>query len=261
MSTRYFLFLFMVIALLVFADVDIATSENIQDILKSLQCSAQSMPGDEIRHFRVLEKKGKEAILSVDYSYNPAHGNQVYFGAYLLGTDGELLSLGFPPAAAPSVGSGTAIVMVNANNTESAQSTELFIWMYEAYKAEAFTCRRFPFVQYWAANMSVNEENQTITLRLKVPSGGYSLKIKEVYHIGNELWVISLITAPQESDFVTMSLTTLEDSIQIVAPKLPVRHFVIGKNWNWQNDEPYTFLKSPKEIEAQIKTGNRIYTR
>jgi hypothetical protein len=113
-------------------------------------CGTGHAPGDEIIHFRVLNKTGPEVIIEVDYAYNAIHGNQVHLGAYLLDEYGEPLSIGFFPATAPIPHKGEVVMKVRADKVNHrVRSTELFIWMYEPYRSEGFVCRRFPYVSYW----------------------------------------------------------------------------------------------------------------
>jgi hypothetical protein len=113
-------------------------------------CGTGMMPGDEIVHFRIVNKTDDMLTIQVDYRYNSVHGQNVYLGGYLLDPSGQLLSLGYIPAAAPTMGQGTAAIQVNFNKQLGRrESTELFIWMYEQFKGEAFVCRRFPYRAFW----------------------------------------------------------------------------------------------------------------
>ena len=125
-------------------DVLAQTPEQMQS------CGTGMMPGDEIIHFRIVNKTNDMLTIQVDYRYNPVHGTKVYLGGYLLDASGQVLSLGFFPATAPTMGQGTAAMQVGFNKQLGRrESTELFIWMYEQYKGEAFVCRRFPYRAFW----------------------------------------------------------------------------------------------------------------
>ena len=41
----------------------------------------------------------------------------------------------------------------------------------------------------------------------------------------------------------------------------PVKHFILGKKWGWENEEPYTFLKDRKEIEEKIMSVKQPYEK
>ena len=116
--------------------------------ISRLNCGTGQMAGDYLSHFRISDKAGSSATLEVDYSYNADHGNTVHLGAYLLDAGGQPLSTGFFPATAPQPRQGTARVRVSSDRP-NMQSAQVFIWMYEPYKAEAFSCRTFPLMGYW----------------------------------------------------------------------------------------------------------------
>ena len=45
-----------------------------------------------------------------------------------------------------------------------------------------------------------------------------------------------------------MTVITTRKSTAYIAPTdLPVKHFILGKNWGWRNREPYTFIDADAE--------------
>ena len=56
-------------------------------------------------------------------------------------------------------------------------------------------------------------------------------------------------------------ISTIEDSAVIDNVDLPVRHFIIGKTWGWENEEPYTFIKSIEKLESSLKDSELLYMR
>jgi hypothetical protein len=40
-----------------------------------------------------------------------------------------------------------------------------------------------------------------------------------------------------------------------------VKYFVIGKTWNWENEEKYTFIKDLKEIEKDLAASKELYKK
>ena len=109
-------------------------------------------------------------------------------------------------------------------------------------------------------NFTANaEEKRTITVSLLSPSSGWSISIDEVYKVDKELWVIaSLSNHPGPGLQV---ITTVKDSIEITAEDLPLKHFVLGKTWNWENKEDMTFIKDRKDIADDLAKGTRLYTK
>ena len=109
-------------------------------------------------------------------------------------------------------------------------------------------------------NFTANaEEKRTITVSLLSPSSGWSISIDEVYKVDKELWVIaSLSNHPGPGLQV---ITTVQDSIEITAEDFPLKHFVLGKTWNWENKEDMTFIKDRKDIADDLAKGKRLYTK
>jgi hypothetical protein len=105
----------------------------------ALLCGSGALPGDEIQSFSILSRTPERLGITVRYRFNPAHGT-VYLGARLLDKDGTGLSSGFYPAAAPSSGELSTTVDLGQGT-----SRFLLVWLYEAYKSEAFACRQFDY--------------------------------------------------------------------------------------------------------------------
>ncbi len=38
-----------------------------------------------------------------------------------------------------------------------------------------------------------------------------------------------------------------------------MKYFIIGKTWDWKNEEPYTFINDMKQIEKKVKAGQLLY--
>lgn len=97
-----------------------------------------------------------------------------------------------------------------------------------------------------------------ITIKLTVPDTTWTLAIREVHQVENELWVISAVS--QKPDIMgAQVISTLQASVKIAGPNLPVKNFIIGKTWAWKNEEPYTFIADLKQIEAELNSGKRLF--
>ena len=104
---------------------------------------------------------------------------------------------------------------------------------------------------------SARAETQRFTVSLTVPDAGWSVKITEVYQLSGELAVVAKLS--RSSDLAAQMITEVSDSVEIEAPKLPVRYFVIGKTWNWASSEPYTFLPSTAQLPQEVLGGRKLY--
>ncbi|MDH3358058.1 MAG: META domain-containing protein [Desulfobacteraceae bacterium] len=107
------------------------------------------------------------------------------------------------------------------------------------------------------ATLSCTAEKE-ITVKLTVPDTTWKIAIDQVFIVKNELWVISRVS--QNPDIMgAQVISHIQDSIRLTVPDLPVKYFVIGKTWDWENEEPYTFIKELKQIETELKSGTRLF--
>jgi hypothetical protein len=101
-------------------------------------------------------------------------------------------------------------------------------------------------------------EEKEITAQLTVPDATWSIAIDAVYEVGDELWVVSIVS--QNPDMAgAQVISTVQASLTIAARDLPVEHFIIGKTWHWENAEPYTFIEDPGELVEGLKDVKLIY--
>ena len=100
-----------------------------------------------------------------------------------------------------------------------------------------------------------------VTVILTVPDSAWKIVIDAVYQVRGEIWVIS--TASRDPNAIGLQVIShVRDSVEVDEPgKLPLKYFVVGKTWNWDNKEGYIFLKSRKEIEADLQPGKLLYPR
>ena len=99
-----------------------------------------------------------------------------------------------------------------------------------------------------------------IAVALTVPDTTWRVTIDEVYRVGDTLWVIAAVSQPPDA-MGAQVISTVEDALVLDAPDLPVRVFVLGKTWNWQNQEPYDFISTRGQIEADLRQGQLLYRR
>ena len=105
---------------------------------------------------------------------------------------------------------------------------------------------------------SACESEKEITVALTVPDTSWNISINEVYKVDSGLWVISTVFH-KPGMIGAQVISTVSDSVTIKAPDLPVKIFIIGKTWNWENDEPYTFISNLREIEKKLESGKLLF--
>ena len=99
-----------------------------------------------------------------------------------------------------------------------------------------------------------------ISVKLAVPDSAWTLSIDEIHTVKEELWVVSSVSRdPDLMGAQVISMT--QDTVKISAPVLPVKYFVIGKTWNWENEEPYTFITDLKPIEQDLQSTTLLYKK
>jgi len=78
-------------------------------------------------------------------------------------------------------------------------------------------------------------------LRLAVPDTTWVVAIEEIHNIENEIWIIAVVS--QNPDVMCAQvIATVQDSLKLAIPDLPLKYFVLGKTRNWENEESYTFI-------------------
>ncbi|ETW99238.1 MAG: hypothetical protein ETSY1_15780 [Candidatus Entotheonella factor] len=100
---------------------------------------------------------------------------------------------------------------------------------------------------------------QEITVSVMVPDLGWRVSIREVFVVGRELWVISALSRGE--GMAGQMMTTVTDGVSLAAPPLPIKHFIVGKTWGWENTEPYTFLSDTHAIASRLRQGQRLLSR
>jgi hypothetical protein len=101
-------------------------------------------------------------------------------------------------------------------------------------------------------------DKKEITVKLTVPDAAWAIAIDEVHRVGNELWIIS--TVSRKPDLMgAQVISTVQASLKLAVPDLPMRYFIVGKTWNWKNEEPYAFIENLEQIEKALKSGKLLY--
>lgn len=100
-------------------------------------------------------------------------------------------------------------------------------------------------------------EEARATVSLTVPDTAWVLLIRSVHQVKEEVWVLAAVERDPEM-MGAMMITTLETPISADLPQLPVRIFVVGKTWIWENEEEVTFLPSEEAFLSKLVKATRI---
>lgn len=102
--------------------------------------------------------------------------------------------------------------------------------------------------------------SNTISVRLDTPNPGWQIQIEKIYRSGKNLMVISRLS--QRETMAAQVITAVADSVDIpVELDLPVRHYIIGKTWNWGDTGNYTFIDSMAAFGTALKKAELIYSK
>ena len=115
----------------------------------------------------------------------------------------------------------------------------------------------WPMVLLLCTNI-LRMEQKEITVKMTFPDATWSIAIDEVYEVEDELWVISIVS--QNPDMIgAQVISTVQASLNLAAPDLPIEHFIIGKTWDWKNEEPYTFIEDQGQLADELESGKLLY--
>ena len=103
---------------------------------------------------------------------------------------------------------------------------------------------------------------QTIKISVQVPDSAWNLNIREIYQTSENLVVIAYVERPPDV-MGAQAITTLTDEATVPAltPELPVKIYILGKTWGWENEEPYLFIRNRSEIAESLDDALKIYSQ
>lgn len=99
----------------------------------------------------------------------------------------------------------------------------------------------------------------TVAVRLDAPDSGWTIQIKQVHQIGSTLAIISQLSHTGQA--AAQTITTVADSITlpIATDELTLRHYILGKTWNWGESADYQFIDSLENLSPALSSGTQLY--
>jgi len=85
------------------------------------------------------------------------------------------------------------------------------------------------------------------------------VQIEEVWQLPKEIWVIARVA--RSEGMAAQMINTVEDSVEVLAPDLPQKIFIVGKTWGWENKVDYTFADSMESVKEKMGEGELLYER
>ena len=97
-----------------------------------------------------------------------------------------------------------------------------------------------------------------ISVTFQAPATNYSVQIQHAWLVGDEVWVVSQVGGG--GGIGGAAITRVSDSVEVeAADDAAVRHFVIGRTWNWWDGDDATFAESVDALREQMETdGDEI---
>lgn len=87
-----------------------------------------------------------------------------------------------------------------------------------------------------AVAVAAEDAAPPVRVAVTVPSGGWTLKIGQVYEVGDEVWVLAEVR--NRGGIATQVITRLEATAPVAAAAdQKVRAFVGGATWNWRDPD------------------------
>lgn len=98
------------------------------------------------------------------------------------------------------------------------------------------------------------------TLEIQTPTAGWTLKPVDLYRMGDkEYWAIHQLTAPDGMAAQVISSVSATIRFRHAGPGEPeVKHFVLGKTWNWNANPEVNFIDSRDPLKDALADAERI---
>jgi zinc protease len=105
------------------------------------------------------------------------------------------------------------------------------------------------------------QKQQDISIRLDTPDAGWSIEIDKVYRTSESIVVLSQLQ--HSGDIAAAVISTVSDNISIPSTDqaLPVRHYILGKKWDWGISPDYTFIDSIDAFGAALDRAELLYEK
>ena len=102
---------------------------------------------------------------------------------------------------------------------------------------------------------------ETIAVSLDTPDAGWRIEIESVHQTSESLVVISRLQHSQTA--AASVISTVSDSVQIpeIEKKLPIRHYILGKTWDWGAFPEYSFIESTDVFGTALDNAKLIYKK
>lgn len=103
------------------------------------------------------------------------------------------------------------------------------------------------------------ETQRLITVELTVPDPAWQVQIERVFRNQDRLHVVSRVQRAADV-MAAQVISRVSDQVRISAPDLPVEHYILGKTWNWA-EEDHHFIDDERQLEERLQGKKLIFDR
>lgn len=114
-------------------------------------------------------------------------------------------------------------------------------------------------VPFASAEEKKKPARQVVAIAFQTPTPSYQVKITGIYKVGEELWAVSQISGG--GGIGIQVIGNAGDAVTIEPTKLPVKHKVLGKTWNWGDNTDtieYVPAKEEKALREKLKDAPKV---
>jgi hypothetical protein len=100
-----------------------------------------------------------------------------------------------------------------------------------------------------------------ITIRLDAPNAAWRIQIEAIYQTKENIVVISRLD--RGDAMAAQVISTVSDTVEIdsASAELPVKHYVIGKTWDWGDTGEYTRIDGMEAIHKSVDQAEILFSR
>jgi zinc protease len=105
-------------------------------------------------------------------------------------------------------------------------------------------------------------QSTAVTIRLDVPDAGWRVHIDQIIKSQDRLIVRSSLERDPNA-MAAQVISTTSDTVKIDAQyaDLPVKHYVVGKTWNWGDTGEYSFIQPEELISESLPEAKILFSR
>jgi len=88
--------------------------------------------------------------------------------------------------------------------------------------------------------------DRTAEVRVQVPDSNWKLEINTVRQTSDEIIVIAQLI--KLNGMGMMVISDVVDTVAFKSKDLPIKYYIKGKSWDWDNPENYTFIENESQM-------------